>query len=72
MIDVRLQSSADKLEVPYIDPAIVEYLERVYVPTLSRDHTLREYDFQVGHLEVIHHLKAKVKEQEQQESEKYV
>lgn len=48
---------------PYVDPALVDYLLHVYKVHVRADYTLREYDRQVGHSEVITHLQQIVNDQ---------
>ena len=52
------RSSVDMLKVPYVDLRLIDWLRHHFPKTLSRDRSLRDYDINVGHLEVIAHLEA--------------
>jgi hypothetical protein len=50
-------------KVPYVDPSLIAYLEEVFPLIVLKDRSLREYDVNVGHREVIQHLQGLYEEQ---------
>jgi len=71
--NIKLFSSGTHLvKCPYVDPNLLEYLKQTFVPKVSKNNELRDYDRQVGHQEVIAFLGETVRAQEDEEKDKYV
>lgn len=54
--DITPASSSDPLKIPYIDPALLTHLRGVFAPKVSAEYSIRDYDRQVGHSEIIEHI----------------
>lgn len=55
---ISLPYSRPPVEAPFIDPAVVAYLQQQFRPQVSPHFDLRNYDRQAGAQEVIAHLLA--------------
>jgi hypothetical protein len=56
--------SSTDIKIPYIEADVITHLKHVFQPHVAPDYTLRQYDRQVGHTQVIEYLERLYREQE--------